>query len=77
MLIQLHFWEDDIRADMEHKMTQPQESLKTHSGWLDYIERVRVCEMGRLRGNVSESACGRNIKAKEKQSGEGVMGTCH
>lgn len=41
MLSQLHFWEDDIIDDTEHKMTQPQESLKTHSGWLDYIERDR------------------------------------
>lgn len=38
MLSQLNFWEDDIMDDTERKMSQPQESQKTHSGWLDYIE---------------------------------------
>lgn len=54
MLSQLHFWEDDIMDDMEHKMTQPQESQKTHSGWLDYIERERDSKTGGGRGSVCE-----------------------
>ena len=41
MLSQLNFWEDDIMDDTERKMSQPQESQKTHSGWLDYIEGER------------------------------------
>lgn len=42
MLSQLNFWEDDIMDDTERKMSQPQESQKTHSGWLDYIEGERA-----------------------------------
>lgn len=40
MLSQLHTWEDVMDDTIpEHEMSRPQESQKTHSGWLDYIER--------------------------------------